>query len=145
MITSERCKTFRHPFFLGTSGSREITSGPSKLLHPLKFQKYARSLDHADKQRDVSLYLSIMATEKDAEAETDILGWWKEHEKTVPALARVAKSILCIPASSGSSERNFSAAGLVVTDRRNRLDPNVVDDILLVHSNNDLLNSCDVD
>lgn len=46
--------------------------------------------------------------------------WWKEHETIYPTIAKVAKNILCIPASSASSERVFSTAGNIVTSKRNR-------------------------
>ena len=39
-----------------------------------------------------------------------ILSWWKSHEKTLPLLSKVAKSVLAIPCSSAKSERVFSCA-----------------------------------
>ncbi|XP_073729947.1 zinc finger protein 618-like [Misgurnus anguillicaudatus] len=64
----------------------------------------------------------------------DVL-WWKEHAKTFPNLAMIARNILSIPAMSAASERDFSTAGFVIQERRTQLKPGTVDDILFLHSN----------
>jgi zinc finger BED domain-containing protein 1 (E3 SUMO-protein ligase ZBED1) len=51
----------------------------------------------------------------------DPLKWWQQHRKHLPLLSEVARKVLCIPATSAPSERLFSAAGLIVTDKRSRL------------------------
>ncbi|KAI9909614.1 hypothetical protein PsorP6_014455 [Peronosclerospora sorghi] len=40
----------------------------------------------------------------------------------LPRLAKLAKKVLCIPATSTPSERMFSSAGLTVTKKRNNLE-----------------------
>ena len=62
------------------------------------------------------------------------LDFWKEHTTTFPALARVAKSVLVVMGSSAPSERVFSLAGHVISKRRTKLKPDIVDDILLLNS-----------
>ena len=37
-----------------------------------------------------------------------VLDWWKTHETVLPILAKVAKKVLTVPASSAKSERVFS-------------------------------------
>lgn len=37
-------------------------------------------------------------------ADFDILGWWKLQERQCPTIARMARDILCIPASTVASE-----------------------------------------
>ena len=66
----------------------------------------------------------------------DLLSFWKllEQQGSYPMLTKVARMILCIPASSASSERVFSSAGRVLEARRNRLNPGTVDAILFLHS-----------
>ena len=83
---------------------------------------------------EVSVYIERKSP-KDREGTFDVLSWWKEHSKEFPNLSRVARSILCIPASSAPSERDFSTAGFVIQERRTQLDPETVDDILFMHSN----------
>jgi hAT family C-terminal dimerisation region len=57
----------------------------------------------------------------------DLFLLWKQHQRGFPNLSKLAKKYLNIPASSASSERNFSAAGLVLSERRTRLSPENVD------------------
>ena len=54
------------------------------------------------------------------------LKWWKNNEKLFPIIAKFARRVLCIPASSAASERVFSSSGNTVSDKRNRLSPDVV-------------------
>lgn len=63
----------------------------------------------------------------------DILIWWKKHELQYPLLAKLAKQLLAIPASSAASERCFSAAGRTLEERRTRLKPSTVDSLLFLH------------
>ena len=67
--------------------------------------------------------------------EFDLLSWWKEHTSDFPNLSLIARNILCIPASSAASERDFSTAGFDIQERRTSLHPDTVDDILFLHSN----------
>ncbi|KAL4091722.1 hypothetical protein QTP88_026370 [Uroleucon formosanum] len=64
--------------------------------------------------------------------------WWKEHETIYPTIAKVAKNILCIPASSASSERVFSTAGNIVTSKRNRLNAKNVSTLVFLKQNNNI-------
>ncbi|KAL4130708.1 hypothetical protein QTP88_008106 [Uroleucon formosanum] len=49
--------------------------------------------------------------------------WWKARENVYPKISVLAKNILCIPASSASSERVFSTAGNIITPKRNLMTP----------------------
>ncbi len=62
-----------------------------------------------------------------------ILGWWKEHAQEFPQLAHIAKTILCIMATSAPSEKSFSVAGHV-SERRSCLSGSSVSDVLLINS-----------
>jgi hypothetical protein len=50
---------------------------------------------------------------KDGES-FDILSWWKAHSRKYPILARVARDVLAIPATTVASESAFSSGGRVV-------------------------------
>jgi hypothetical protein len=49
------------------------------------------------------------------------LRWWREHKLYMPHLARIARALLSIPATSVNSERLNSTSGNIVTIRRGRL------------------------
>jgi len=56
----------------------------------------------------------------------DPLLWWKMNEHRFPRLAVLARSVLCVPATSVPCERLFSSAGYIVNKTRSSLDPNTV-------------------
>ena len=57
----------------------------------------------------------------------------KSIRVTFKQLATVAREVLCVPASSTSSERVFSLTGRTLEDRRCSLVPESVDDLLFLH------------
>lgn len=56
-------------------------------------------------------------------AEDNPFAWWQSRSVNFPILHDLAQRILCVPASSASSERLFSKAGLTLTAKRTRLTP----------------------
>lgn len=71
--------------------------------------------------------------------EHDVLDWWKVNYNIFPNLAALAKIILAIPATSAPSERNFSYAGILITNKRSQLAPTKVEKVLFIHDNFDNL------
>ena len=55
----------------------------------------------------------------------------------LPLSAQIAKRIYTGPVSSVPSERSFSAGGLVVTPKKNRLAPKKVENLVLIKLNKD--------
>ena len=64
----------------------------------------------------------------------DPLHFWRSQTESLPLLSKFSKHIHSIPATSASVERQFSAAGLVINDRRTNLNPQQLDNILLIRS-----------
>ena len=64
-----------------------------------------------------------------------VLDWWKLNEKQLPLLSNVAKQMQCIPATSTPSERAFSKAGTLISDKRAMLKPATVDKVLFLNKN----------
>ena len=63
-----------------------------------------------------------------------ILQWWNKHSLTFPQLSLLANSLFGIPASSATAERIFSASGRILEKRRQSLNPEKVDDILMIRN-----------
>ena len=49
--------------------------------------------------------------------ETGCLEWWKQHERLFPEVADIARRRLSTQRSSTCSERSFSKAGLIITNK----------------------------
>lgn len=87
-------------------------------------------------RRELDAYLQLDLSKcAYAEKENDNpLLFWKEHELILPNLSKLSKKIFSIPASSAAVERSFSAAGLIMSQRRSNLTPSMLNDIMLVRS-----------
>ena len=64
----------------------------------------------------------------------DMLLWWKDHSEAFPLLAFLVRVVFSVPAAS-----SISAAGSVISQRRGRLNPEKVEDILTIKLNLALL------
>jgi hypothetical protein len=65
----------------------------------------------------------------------DPLAWWRNNQRRFPRLARVARAVLCIQATSCPSECVFSKAGILLQGRRSLLAPKNVDMMIFLHDN----------
>jgi hypothetical protein len=88
--------------------------------------------EKAPMEIEISSYLAMVRPKR---SDVDILKWWNENEQVLPLLSREARKFLCIPASSTSSERMFSAAGNIVTAKRYNLDPKTTQRLLFCQQN----------
>ena len=89
-------------------------------------------------ERELHMYVTEKNSKKNfiITQNTDPLEYWRKHGiHTFPNLAKVARQVLCVPASSISSERLFSEAGTIFDDRRNRLLPKTGEKTLFLHHN----------
>ncbi|KAL4007921.1 hypothetical protein ACER0C_001773 [Sarotherodon galilaeus] len=66
---------------------------------------------------------------------SDPLEWWKSRATVFKKTCDVMKTRLCIVATSVPSERIFSKAGQIITDRRNRLSPGKVRELIFLNAN----------
>ena len=74
-----------------------------------------------------------------------VLSWWKNHADVLPRLTVFAKEILAIPASTSSSERLFSIAGLFDTEKRGTLKLETLEVLTLLKTNETVLKENDID
>ena len=69
-----------------------------------------------------------------ASRDVDPLQWWKINQNRFVNLAKVARSIFCVPSSSATSERAFSDAGYTINKRRVSLAPQNLNQLLFIRS-----------
>lgn len=62
------------------------------------------------------------------------LPFWQCHQENLSNLAKLARRLYSIPATSAGVERQFSAAGIVINERRCSLNPETVEEVMLVRS-----------
>nr|CAD2202729.1 unnamed protein product [Meloidogyne enterolobii] len=88
----------------------------------------------------IQLQLATLRSFGRQATDINIFTWWREHGQQFPDLATLARMVHSIPASSVSSERLFSKAGLIFGNAlRNRLSGEMVEKILVVKANMDKL------
>ena len=63
------------------------------------------------------------------------LTWWRTNCTLFPMLSSLVRKYLCVPATSTPSERVFSTAGNLVTQKRSMLKPETVDMLVFLHAN----------
>ncbi|XP_015118459.1 uncharacterized protein LOC107042094 [Diachasma alloeum] len=75
-------------------------------------------------------YLNLSRADK----HQDLLEWWRARESTFPTLAKMARDLFSIPATSVPAERLFSLAGLIITNLRNSMSDKSARALLCLHS-----------
>ena len=69
--------------------------------------------------------------------------WWKANENRFKRLSIIARKLLCIhQATSASSERLFSSAGLTIASKRSGLTKDNASMLIFLHENLPLIRSC---
>lgn len=113
-----------------TSASSSATI-PASATKKTRFDEWENVFGEAESEEDeVDSYVRQRPTMTD---DQDLLGWWKTNSSVYPKLAQLARQVLCVPASSSSSERVFSEAGRTIEERRTRLSPSSVNALLFLH------------
>lgn len=91
---------------------------------------YENSSEKSSLQDEFQSYLALKRSDKNQ----NILDWWKDHEKMFPTLAKMARDIFSITATSVPVERLFSLAKLIVTRLRNSLKNESIRSTLCLNS-----------
>jgi len=76
------------------------------------------------------MYLQV----KPPSRKVNIFEWWKINEARYPNIAKLARPMLCVPATSTAAERVLFTTGVTVS-RRSCLKPENVDKILFLNKN----------
>lgn len=67
--------------------------------------------------------------------DTEVLSWWGTNEGNFPTLAKLARLVLAIPATSAAAESAFSISSCVITAKRSKISPFKASQILFIHDN----------
>ena len=98
-------------------------------------EKVAEATSHRSGGTDAFIEVKRYFEERNIDRKEDPLQWWKENGARFPHLMIMAKKYLAIPGSSVPSERLFSKAGELISEKRSQLKPKNVDTILFLNKN----------
>ena len=107
---------------------------PSVCLLPVRFWvgSWVYKVTNFKKNEIIAAVSLALPMNRDTIAKFSILLWWKlKGAPTFPIISRVARSVLCIPASNFKAESNFSDARNMLTKKRSGLKPSIVNDLYL--------------
>jgi zinc finger BED domain-containing protein 1 (E3 SUMO-protein ligase ZBED1) len=119
---------------LETGNEQAITSPPTPAQERSSMAAFFGLTAHSTVRRTTELDAYIGLPQLDPLEENDPIIWWKANRHAYPTLAKLARKYLAIKATSVPSEQLFSAAGNIVTEKRTRLKPKVVSDLIFVKS-----------
>ena len=99
---------------------------PRKLSTPGSIQPVSEVSTHISTRKEqfkeeLSSYTRLILTNEEI-VDFDLLSFWKLRSKSYTLLSKFTRVIHCIPSSSMEIERVCSRAGLVLTDRRSRMN-----------------------
>lgn len=69
---------------------------------------------------------------------TNILLHWEKKKKQYPKLYKLVNTIMSVPSTQNSVERDFSSFGFIYDAKRTLLDPAMLQNILLIRNNKDV-------
>jgi hypothetical protein len=96
-------------------------------------EKVAQASSYRTTQTDSFVEVSRYFEERNINRKDNPLQWWKENGMRFPKLQVLARKYLAIPGSSVASERFFSKAGELVSEKRNRIKPKNIDMMLFLN------------
>lgn len=105
----------RLPSMPGDADDRKDSSTPAKRRCFSQFQEWYDAEVVTEKIDEVDRYLS--AEHSGEGGVSSLLQWSQSHQTISPQLAALARRVLCIPATTASSEKKFSAAAYVMNER----------------------------
>ena len=79
--------------------------------------------------------ISLRFIDKISKKRNNPLEWWKVNACRFPNIAKLARAVLSIPATSAPSERVFSTAGRTISKERASMLPEHADDLVFLHDN----------
>lgn len=131
------------PETLDQEDSAIVVEQPSKKKRSSLIAKYASAIAPTESlSNEIDRYLALQvkfAENVGSKHEDNTLKWWRQNSPAFPSIAKLARTILSIPATSAEAERRFSAAGNVLRVKRCSMDPLTMTKTLFIHDNKDVL------
>ncbi|CAF2041010.1 unnamed protein product [Rotaria magnacalcarata] len=103
------------------------------------FDKKSTVPEKSTAEQELEKYLASTSILK-AEAEDDILEYWKENQQSFPLITSNPRDILAIPAFNTSVERLFSSCKKNITDTPTKLGAEKLSKIMFLQKNMNILN-----
>lgn len=101
--------------------------------HP-RSQRYSSALQ-ACFHFELQLYIAEEIDRTEPDDEFNIKQWWQLKKSKFPTSHKIFMKYFFVPASSSAVESEFSYTGLVITDRRSRILPEHVNDLMVARNN----------
>ncbi|XP_067875292.1 E3 SUMO-protein ligase ZBED1-like [Heterodontus francisci] len=115
---------------------RKASHKPSQCEYDLLFGE-----DPTERMPEIHQQLESYLAEPLRKRNTNPFDWWKNNEHRFPAVAKLAKQYLAIPATSVSATTAFFCSNSIPDQTRSALLPDDIDQILFLHKNFDYIES----
>lgn len=133
-----KCKMLLLPYLNDITILNPTNEIPSSKIYTL-FENYVQPIEGANFNQ--SIIENELSKYKNTNVplvnDFNILKWWHDRKNEFPMLYKLSCRIFAIPASSAPSERIFSIARALITDKRSKLGSNgkSINEILFVNVN----------
>ncbi|CAL5328080.1 unnamed protein product [Camellia sinensis] len=121
-LVSENSSSSGSQLLVGSSKQESLAA-----FHAWYAQKRASNI-HAYQKSEVEQYLEELVFPSNESF--NILHWWKVNKAKFPTLARIARDVLSVPATTVASEAAFSVGGRVIDETRASLLPDIVEALI---------------
>ena len=109
-----------------SSGASRFNSRISGILTKKQKVRISTTSTTSTQSCSTNMVREFFSYNYELDEDFSILTWWKNHENQFPVLAKIARDILVVPASTIASESAFSAGRRVLDEKRSSLSPDVV-------------------
>ncbi|XP_029427881.1 zinc finger BED domain-containing protein 1-like isoform X2 [Rhinatrema bivittatum] len=121
--------------------SSQVLNDRGTCEHPQNIYDILLGKDPTENMPEIHQQLENYIVEPLCKRSTNPLCWWRNNENRFPAVAKLARQYLAIPATAVAPERAFAAANTWLEHRRAVLMPEHLDQILFLNQNLDFLES----
>lgn len=118
-----------------SSSSLNFSSEDDDLMNYLNARETEQAPHTTNERERIDLEINNYAPDRIRDHTVNILTYWKIQSEKYPMLSKLAKIVHGVPATQVSVERSFSALKLILSNERNRLSSDNLENILMVKLN----------